>query len=291
MWAVHQVHHNGEYYNLGIATRESIFGKVATIIVYLPLALLFDPAIFIVFRQFNLIYQFWLHQEIVGKLGWFEYVFNSPSQHRVHHGRNAYCIDKNYGGMLCVFDRMFGTFQEEIEEIPVVYGLTTSIDSYDPLYVNYVGFINIWNSMKVAKGFDKLKVPFKSPGWIPGTNECYPIPPVTKNSFKPYSPRLPAVPKLLIVFELFFIFACCEYRPLFRGFVADSFIWNNLLSICCLFSVWAISLIAERKSFAIKIQIPTVLTWVALFAIRSYHFYRTTPLLFLTQFTNYIHFF
>ncbi|KAI8488814.1 hypothetical protein Bbelb_333320 [Branchiostoma belcheri] len=109
LWASHQVHHSSEDYNLTTALRQSSTQKLGTFFLFqLPMALLVPPAAFWVHREFNLLYQFWIHTELVTSLGPLEYVLNTPSHHRVHHGRNPYCIDKNYGGTLIIFDRMFG---------------------------------------------------------------------------------------------------------------------------------------------------------------------------------------
>ena len=130
---MHGVHHSSEAYNLTTALRQSSLHFSVGWLYYIPFALFFPPPLYFMHDQFNLLYQYWIHTQVVGKLGPLEYILNTPSQHRVHHGqycaimyqhilirctgRNAYCIDKNYGGTLCIFDRLFGTYQEEIEEV------------------------------------------------------------------------------------------------------------------------------------------------------------------------------
>ena len=150
----------------------------------------------------NLLYQYWIHTRVVGKLGILEYVLNTPSQHRVHHGRNAYCIDKNYGGTLCIFDRLFGTFQEEIEDVPVVYGLTHSLNTFDPVEANVHTWRNILYAMwYVDTATDMFLVLYKGPGWKAGTHphEEWPIPPCTNNSVRKYNTRLSAGMKVMFV--------------------------------------------------------------------------------------------
>ncbi|XP_035692153.1 alkylglycerol monooxygenase-like [Branchiostoma floridae] len=168
LWAAHQVHHSSEDYNLTTALRQSTTQKVGTFFfAHLPLALLIPPAAFSVHRQLNLLYQFWIHTELVTSLGPLEYVLNTPSHHRVHHGRNPYCIDKNYGGVLIVFDRLFGTFAKEEEK--VVYGLTHPLNTWDPIWVQLCHYVHIWKTFWATPGWtNKLSVLWKGPGWALG---------------------------------------------------------------------------------------------------------------------------
>lgn len=134
-WAAHVVHHSSQRYNLSTALRQPWADFFLGVVLSTPLFLLgFTPAQWAVVHGFNLIYQFWIHTEVIDKL-WrpIELVFNTPSHHRVHHGTNSAYLDKNYGGILIVFDRMFGTFEAEGER--VVYGLTKNISTYNPLRV------------------------------------------------------------------------------------------------------------------------------------------------------------
>ncbi|KAI5099115.1 alkylglycerol monooxygenase [Silurus meridionalis] len=137
LWAAHQVHHSSEYYNLTTALRQSVTQQFASWVFYLPMALIVPPSIFAVHIQFNLLYQFWIHTEFVSNLGPLEWILNTPSHHRVHHGRNHYCIDKNYGGTLIIWDRMLGTFAPEDDK--VIYGLTHPINTFDILSVEITG--------------------------------------------------------------------------------------------------------------------------------------------------------
>src|SRR5262249_20160569 len=111
LWASHVVHHSSEEFNLTTALRQPATGVLFNWIFYLPLAVLGVPvAMFLIIGAIDLLYQFWIHTIEVGSLGWFDRVFASPSNHRVHHGQSAYCIDKNYGGILIIWDRLFGSF-------------------------------------------------------------------------------------------------------------------------------------------------------------------------------------
>ncbi|XP_077866610.1 alkylglycerol monooxygenase-like [Saccoglossus kowalevskii] len=148
MWAAHQVHHSSEDYNLGTAIRQSIFQRHTAWIFYLPMALFVSPPTAYVHIQFVTLYQFWIHTEFVGSLGPVEYILNTPSHHRVHHGRNPYCIDKNYGGTLIIWDRLFGTFAPERER--VVYGLVHPIASWNPFYIQFCHLMHMWNLLYYA---------------------------------------------------------------------------------------------------------------------------------------------
>lgn len=126
LWAAHSVHHQSEDYNLTTALRQTSTGFLLSWIFYLPLAVLGVPlVVFISVASLNLLYQFWVHTRHVPKLGWFEWFFVTPSNHRAHHAQNALYMDRNYGGVFIIWDRLFGSFQEEDENEPVIFGVTT----------------------------------------------------------------------------------------------------------------------------------------------------------------------
>uniref|UniRef100_A0A3Q3W4C1 Alkylglycerol monooxygenase n=1 Tax=Mola mola TaxID=94237 RepID=A0A3Q3W4C1_MOLML len=167
IWAAHQVHHSSEYYNLTTALRQSLTQQFMSWIFYLPLALIAPPTIFAVHIQLNLLYQFWIHTELIRDLGPLEWVFNTPKHHRVHHGRNEYCIDKNYGGILIIWDRLFGTFAPENEK--VVFGLVFPINTFEIIHVQLHYYLHLWRRSTAYKTIgDKLSTFFKGPSWEPG---------------------------------------------------------------------------------------------------------------------------
>lgn len=168
IWASHQAHHSSEDYNLTTALRQSVFQHFNSVFVYFPLGFFLPPSVFFVHVQFNILYQFWIHTEIIKSLGPLEYIINSPSHHRVHHGRNPYCIDKNYGGTLIIWDRLFGTFQEETDE-KVVYGLVHPLNTWNPVWVQTCHFVHIAKTFWSVEGIkNKVFVFLKGPGWTPG---------------------------------------------------------------------------------------------------------------------------
>ena len=150
LWTAHAVHHSPNEFTLPAAFRLGWTGTISGAwVVLLPMALMgFHPAVIATLLAINLRYQYFLHTEAVGKLGPLEWVFNTPSHHRVHHGSNAEYLDTNFGGVLIVFDRLFGTFAEEREDKPVRYGLTRPVTSNNPFVIAFHEWANLWRDLK-----------------------------------------------------------------------------------------------------------------------------------------------
>jgi sterol desaturase/sphingolipid hydroxylase (fatty acid hydroxylase superfamily) len=167
LWAAHVVHHQSEDYNLAVALRQSALQPFFSTFFYLPLAVAgFPPLVFFVCSAVNTIYQFWLHTQLIGRLGPLEAVLVTPSHHRVHHGRNPIYIDRNHGGTFILWDRLFGTFQREEEE--VVYGITTPLASWNPVWANLHYWVELFRSARATRSLrDKLRVFLAAPGWYP----------------------------------------------------------------------------------------------------------------------------
>ncbi|MFF4043074.1 sterol desaturase family protein [Streptomyces sp. NPDC001816] len=167
LWASHVVHHSSLRFNLSTALRQS-WTPMTGLPFWLPLALLGIPPWMILLQQaFSLVYQFFLHTERVDKL-WrpVEWFFNTPSHHRVHHGSNDVYLDRNYGGILIVWDRLFGTFEPEDER--VVYGLTKNIGTYNPVRVAFHEFAAVWRDVRAARRWrDRAGYLVGPPGWAP----------------------------------------------------------------------------------------------------------------------------
>ena len=145
LWAAHVVHHQSEDYNLSTALRQTSSGFLFGWIFYLPLAVAgVPPLVFGTVALIDLLYQFWVHTQQVGKLGWFDRWFCSPSNHRVHHAVNERYLDKNYGGILIVWDRLFGTFAEEDDAEPCVYGTRAPLRSWNPVWANLQVYRDLW---------------------------------------------------------------------------------------------------------------------------------------------------
>ena len=166
-WANHVTHHSSERYNLSTALRQPWSGFL-TSWVFLPMPLVGIPAKHVAKAgQLNLLYQYWIHTEAIDRLPKpIEAVFNTPSHHRVHHGANPQYLDKNYGGILIVWDKLFGTFEPEVRRIK--YGLTKNIKTFNPIQIGYHEFIDIARDVRGASGWrNKLGYVFGRPGWQP----------------------------------------------------------------------------------------------------------------------------
>lgn len=168
-WASHVVHHSSEHYNLSTALRQTWSGGFYTFIFWLWLPLLgFHPAMILLQMSISLLYQFWIHTEAINKMPkWFEAVFNTPSHHRVHHGSNPIYLDRNHAGILIIWDKMFGTFQEELEEEKVIYGLVTNIETFNPIKIAFIEWYHLFkDAFTGKKSFkDRILYLFKPPGW------------------------------------------------------------------------------------------------------------------------------
>jgi sterol desaturase/sphingolipid hydroxylase (fatty acid hydroxylase superfamily) len=169
LWAAHSVHHQSEDYNLSTALRQTSTGFIFGWIFYLPMALIgVPPLVFLTVAALNLLYQFWVHTRHIPKLGWFEWLFVSPSNHRVHHAQNAMYMDRNYGGVFIFWDRLFDTFQEDLDAEPVIFGVTTPLASWNPLWSNAQFYVALWrDALRAESWWDRLRIWFMPTGWRP----------------------------------------------------------------------------------------------------------------------------
>lgn len=166
-WAAHVVHHQSRHFNLSTALRQESAYALSGWMFFLPMALVgVPPAQFAIAGLVVLFYQFWIHTEHVGSLGPLDRWLSTPSNHRVHHATNARYLDRNYGAILVVWDRMFGTFEPESERC--VYGTTVPLAGWDPLHAVGVNYVDLWQRCGRAQGWrDRLGVLFRSPSWTP----------------------------------------------------------------------------------------------------------------------------
>jgi len=168
-WASHVIHHSSQHYNLSTALRQTWSGGFYTFIFWLWLPLLgFHPAMILLQMSISLLYQFWIHTEAINKLPhWFEAIFNTPSHHRVHHGSNPLYLDRNHAGILIIWDKLFGTFQPELESEKVVYGLVTNINTYNPFKIAFIEWLQLFkDAFSGQKTFkNRLLYLIKPPGW------------------------------------------------------------------------------------------------------------------------------
>ena len=170
-WAAHVNHHSSQHYNLATALRQSWTGGInGAWVMWLPLSLLgFPPAMILIQKGVSLVYQFWIHTEAVKRMpAWFEAVFNTPSHHRVHHARNPRYLDRNYAGILIIWDKMFGTFQPELDVEPVRYGIVKNLGGFNLLRVAFHEWVGMGKDLLSAKSVrEAAGYVFGAPGWSP----------------------------------------------------------------------------------------------------------------------------
>jgi len=190
-WGAHVVHHSSEEYNLAVALRQPWFHNLIAFFLFLPIPFLgFQPEIFLTAAGAHTLYQFWIHTKAIGKL-WkpIEYIFNTPSHHRVHHAVDPKYIDKNYAGVFMFWDRLFGTFKEEEEEPH--YGITTPLNSWNPTWANLHYYVEmIQKARKMKRWKDRLYMLVARPGWLPQEMGGYQAPrEIDEKTYSKYDAR------------------------------------------------------------------------------------------------------
>jgi alkylglycerol monooxygenase len=189
LWIGHVVHHQSEDYNLAVALRQSVLQKVLLMWVYWPLAVAgFPPEIFLTCMAVNLLYQFWIHTELIQTLGPLEWIMNTPSHHRVHHGRNPEYIDRNHAGVFIVWDRLFGTFQQE--GVKPTYGITRPTDTFNPVHAQWKPVADLWSDLRrIPHWWDRIRFLFAAPGWYPASMGGPQAPPEINGREQKFDPR------------------------------------------------------------------------------------------------------
>lgn len=169
LWGVHAVHHSGEDMNYSLAVRQSALGELTSWVFFLPMAILgIPPEVYLGVAGIQLLFQYFIHNTYVPALGWLEWVLVTPSQHRVHHGRNTQYCDKNYGNILVIWDRVFGTYQAELPDQPAVYGLRHSVKTWNPITLHTHTFVEVARKAAACtRVADKLRCFIKGPSWVP----------------------------------------------------------------------------------------------------------------------------
>lgn len=194
-WNKHVVHHASEEYNLAVALRQPISEFVSLFFVFMfPAALAgVPPEVIALLTPIHFLLQFWIHTPHIGKLGILEYILVTPSQHRVHHALNEIYLDKNLSGVFCIWDRMFGTFQEELEEEPPVYGSKRQMNTWNPIRHNFAHlFLMIRDAWHTKSWWDKLRLWFMPTGWRPADVRArFPVHSVDEHTLVKYDPQVP----------------------------------------------------------------------------------------------------
>ena len=203
-WASHVVHHQSEEYNLTTALRQTSTGIISWAF-SLPLLLLGAPVeMLVTCMSLNLLYQFWVHTRHIKTLGWLELFLVTPSNHRVHHGQNRQYIDKNHGGVFIIWDRLFGTFQKELENEPVIFGVRTANRTFDPITANFqVWWSLLKDAYRTKNWTEKVLLWFKPTGWRPADVEKqYPTQKQHLKHFSKFNPALSQGDRLYAFFQL-----------------------------------------------------------------------------------------
>ena len=242
LWAAHVAHHQSEDYNLTTALRQTSTGFLLGWIFYLPMFLVGIPAeVVVTVGSINLIYQFWVHTQHIPKLGWYEWIFVTPSNHRVHHAQNAIYMDRNYGGLFIIWDRLFGTFQEELEEEPVVFGIRGAIHSWNPIKALTHVYVDMaQDSWHASNWRDRLKVWVARTGWRPADVAArYPREKTDLAHFQKYDP---VVPRLVSAYAFFQLVAVVALLNFMQGGVAAYWsgvtLWTILLATTVITALW-----------------------------------------------------
>lgn len=293
-WASHVVHHSSEEYNLTVALRQPAFG-IFSWIFYLPMAIIgFSPEFYIIHGQISLIYQFWIHTRLVGKLGILESILNTPSHHRVHHGKNPKYIDKNYGGILIIWDKIFGTFQKEEEE--PAYGITKPLKSWNPFWANIHHYWDLIHfSFKVPNWKDKIKVWFSYPGWKPSYLTWYQYPSEKNQPYRNLYEKFDTkIPKHFSFYALFWFTLTTIYTLVFliqyQSLNAIVFLLSMIMIIISLVSIGGI---LQKTSWAFYLEISrlTIISLLIIFyydqnnfIINSLHIVNLLSLLFILKY-------
>lgn len=208
MWGVHVVHHHSEDFNLSVALRQPALELVTAFCFYAPLALLGVPAqVWVTMYALNLFYQFWTHTELAKAGGPLGRVLNTPSHHRVHHGVNPEYLDKNYGGIFIVWDKLFGTF--EPERAPVVFGVTKPLHNFNPLWANIEYYVQLVRAGRLFPRIaDRVRLWWAHPGWRPASvGPALPPRPVDRATYTKYDPAMPRTVRRYVSIHFWIAFA------------------------------------------------------------------------------------
>lgn len=256
LWASHAVHHQSEDYNLSTALRQTSTGFLFNWVFYLPLFLVgFPPEVLITVNSLNLIYQFWVHTQHIGKLGVLDRILVTPSNHRVHHAQNQKYIDRNYGGILILWDRLFGSFQEELDDEPVVFGVRKPLASWNPFWANVQVYAYLWfDAVRTRRWRDKLGIWFRRTGWRPQDVEArFPKHKSDIGTFRKYDPPLPAALRNYLVGQ--FLVAVILILWIGQLYASQGL---AVVAIPCLLlwvQLYALGLISDRRKYAIRFEL------------------------------------
>ena len=254
-WGSHVVHHQSEDYNLSTALRQTSTSFFTTWVFFIPCFFLGMPiTMYVSIASAHLIYQFWVHTQHISTLGFLEWFMVTPSNHRVHHAQNPDYIDKNYGGLLIIWDRLFGTFQKEHREQPAIYGIRAPLASWNPIWANLHIFINMaMDAWRTANWLDKWRVLWSRTGWRPEDVEIlYPAQKSNLDQFEKYNPDLSlltngAIVAQYILLSVFHLWSAGQVAQISYGLV-----WATVAIQA--YTLVVIGAILDGKPFARRLE-------------------------------------
>ncbi|MFM7627593.1 MAG: sterol desaturase family protein [Gammaproteobacteria bacterium] len=204
-WAAHVIHHSSEDFNLATALRQSATGFWFKWVFYAPLALLgFPVKMFVILGLIDLLYQYWVHTQLVGRMGVLERFMVTPANHRVHHGQNDYCIDRNYGGIFSIWDKMFGTYADERSDEKVIYGVRKPLRSWDPVWGNVHHYFTIGRAVRGAADWRERLGHVFGPPRGPSQLAAAAEPPFHPEEFVPFATPAPRFMRVIGVCSTLF---------------------------------------------------------------------------------------
>jgi sterol desaturase/sphingolipid hydroxylase (fatty acid hydroxylase superfamily) len=276
LWAAHVVHHQSQDFNLAVALRQSWFSNASLAIFNLPLALIGIPMeVFVAVSSVNLVYQFLLHTETVRSLGPLEAVLNTPSHHRVHHRVSPECLDRNYGGILIVWDRLFGSFHGETEKDGDGYGTLPPFKSWNPVWANFEYWAELLRETRAASRVrDKLRLWFMPPGWRPDGLQPTDPPDVPSTGQAKFDKRYPpGLGAYIFVQYIFLVAAAFVFLLFYDGLETDA---RVAIVAVCLATIFSFGALFEARSWAIAVELVrlaalAVIAVVALGAVYEMH--------------------
>jgi sterol desaturase/sphingolipid hydroxylase (fatty acid hydroxylase superfamily) len=263
LWAAHAVHHQSEDYNLSTALRQTSTGFLFGWIFYLPLFVIgFPLEVLVTVNAINLIYQFWVHTQLLRRLGPLDRILVTPSNHRVHHAQNDRYIDKNYGGILILWDRLFGTFEDEAADEPVVFGVRKPLANLNPFWANLqvYGYL-LFDARKARRWRDKLAVWFRRTGWRPADVEArYPKRRANITGFQKFDPKMSLAQRHYVMAQFVVALICALL-------IADLYAQGGtrVVLVPCVFLwllLYTIGLLNEGRVYARRIELLRVLVVV-----------------------------
>ncbi len=269
-WNQHVIHHSSEQFNLACALRQSISNLIGYFPLFLiPAALLGIPhKVIAILAPIHLFAQFWYHTRHIGKMGWLEYIIVTPSQHRVHHAINPEYIDKNLGQVLCIWDRWFGTFQEELDDVPPQYGVLKPAATWNPIHIN---FQHVWRLIQDAwhtnSWNDKFRIWFMPTGWRPeDVQEKYPRPIIEDvYHFRRYSTPSSKLLKGYSLFQLIFTLILLLF--MFYNYGEIGFDGLLLFGAFIFLGIYGYTSLMDRSKYAVGIEVFRGLAGMALIVL------------------------